>query len=82
MDGLDCYRAIAAGAGRHLLPGGHVVVEIGAGQADQVTEIFANVGFGLEAAHRDLAAHVRCLVFGFRKNRVGNGPNLGYIPTR
>jgi release factor glutamine methyltransferase len=82
MDGLDCYRAIAAGAGRHLLPEGHVVVEIGAGQADQVTEIFANAGFGLEAAHRDLAGHVRCLVFGNRKNRVGNAPDLGYIPTR
>lgn len=82
MDGLDWYRAIATGAGGHLLPKGHVIVEIGAGQAKQVTEIFANAGFELEAKHKDLAGHVRCLVFGIRKNRVGNAPDLGYIPTR
>lgn len=82
MDGLDCYRAIAAGAADHLLPFGHVVVEIGAGQTEQVTEIFARAGFDRIQAHRDLAGHLRCLVFGIRKIGVGNGADLGYIPTR
>ena len=82
VDGLDCYRAIAVGAGDHLLPEGHVVLEIGEGQGGQVTEIFANKGFDLVTVHRDLAGHVRCLVFGKRKMGVGNGPDLGYIPTR
>lgn len=81
-DGLDCYRAIAAGAGNHLPPSGHVVVEIGAGQTEQVTEIFANAGLDRMQAHRDLAGHLRCLVFGIRKIGVGNGADLGYIPTR
>lgn len=35
-DGLDFYRRIAAGAGEHLLPGGTVYLEVGAGQAPQV----------------------------------------------
>ena len=32
-DGLDCYRAIAADARRLLAPAGHLVVELGVGQA-------------------------------------------------
>ncbi|MBL8908044.1 MAG: peptide chain release factor N(5)-glutamine methyltransferase [Rhizobiales bacterium] len=67
-DGLDCYRAIAKGAPHHLLPAGLVVVEIGSGRGTQVAEIFAEYGFELGAAHRDLAGHVRCLVFRPRKN--------------
>ncbi|MBL8895458.1 MAG: peptide chain release factor N(5)-glutamine methyltransferase [Rhizobiales bacterium] len=82
VDGLDCYRAIAVGAGDRLHPKGLVVLEIGEGQGGQVTEIFANKGFDLVTVHRDLAGHVRCLVFGKRKMGVGNGPDLGYIPTR
>jgi release factor glutamine methyltransferase len=67
-DGYGCYRAIAAGAAEHLLPSGYVMVEIGAGQAVQVSDIFAERGFLQEAAHRDLAGHVRCLIFGQPKN--------------
>lgn len=67
-DGLGCYRAIAAGAREHLLPLGHIIVEIGVGQGGQVAEIFADKGFELVTADRDLAGHVRCLVFGQRKN--------------
>jgi release factor glutamine methyltransferase len=81
-DGLECYRAIAAGAAAHLLPKASVLVEIGWNQAAQVTDIFANTGFNREAAYRDLGGHVRCLVFGNRKMGVGNGLDLGYIPTR
>jgi release factor glutamine methyltransferase len=81
-DGLDCYRAIATGARNHLLPSGCVVLEIGQGQGGQVSEILANYGFELRAAHRDLAGHVRCLVFEIRKMGVGNASNLSYIPTR
>lgn len=34
-DVAACYREIAAGLGEHLLPGGHVVLETGAGCAEQ-----------------------------------------------
>ncbi len=63
-DGLDPYRAIAAGAAARLKPGGSVAVEIGAGQADSVEGIFAASGFRQLGRHRDLGGHIRCLEFG------------------
>jgi release factor glutamine methyltransferase len=81
-DGLDCYRAIAEAARDHLNQAGAVILEIGHEQQGQVTEILAESGFEREAAYRDLAGHVRCLVFGIRKMGVGNASNLSYIPTR
>lgn len=62
-DGLAPYRVIAAGAGAHLGAGGAVAVEIGAGQAADVTALFAAAGFRLEAARRDLGGHERALFF-------------------
>ena len=62
-DGLDPYRIIASGAAAHLGEGGHVLVEIGAGQADDVEAIFATRGFGASGRHRDLGGHTRCLGF-------------------
>ncbi len=63
-DGLDPYRAISARAASHLAAGGHVLIEIGAGQAEEVEAIFAAEGFFRPARHRDLGGHVRCLAFG------------------
>ena len=62
-DGLEAYRRIAARAGVHLAPGGHILVEIGAGQEQEVSAIFAVLGFRQENAKADLAGHVRCLAF-------------------
>lgn len=62
-DGLDPYRVIAAGAAAHLREGGHVAVEIGAGQALDVTAIFGAQGFRPAGEHRDLGGHIRCLAF-------------------
>ena len=62
-DGLAPYREIAAGAAAHLKPEGHVLVEIGSGQAVEVAAIFAARGFSLMAVHSDLGGHVRCLDF-------------------
>lgn len=62
-DGLEAYRRIAAGAGVHLAPGGHILVEIGAGQEQEVSAVFAASGFRRESAKADLAGHVRCLAF-------------------
>jgi release factor glutamine methyltransferase len=47
-DGLSAYRAIAAGAPRHLNPGGSILVEIGPTQGGQVAALM--VAAGLEAA--------------------------------
>lgn len=71
-DGLDPYRAISARAARHLAAGGHVLVEIGAGQARDVEAIFAEAGLGIMQRHRDLGGHLRCLAFGpFRQDNAG-----------
>ena len=62
-DGLDAYRAIAAGFAGHLAEDGAVAVEIGIGQAPAVETIFA--GFGLRPAARadDLGGVLRALAF-------------------
>lgn len=62
-DGLDPYRAIASRSAEHLAAGGHVLVEIGAGQAEDVEAIFAAAGFGTAGRYKDLGGHVRCLAF-------------------
>lgn len=43
-DGLDAYRAIAAGVGPHLEPGGRLIVEIGPTQGAAVAALFAAAG--------------------------------------
>lgn len=62
-DGLEAYRRLAGGAGSHLAPQGHVVLEIGAGQKNAVNNLFRAEGFDRESRHFDLSGHVRCLVF-------------------
>jgi release factor glutamine methyltransferase len=62
-DGLDCYRAIASGSVYHLSESGHVVVEIGAGQEADVTDIFATQHYQCTAKKQDLGGHVRALSF-------------------
>ena len=54
-DGLRAYRAIAADAGRLLAPGAHLVMEVGAGQADAVSALAAVAGLGAIAVAPDLA---------------------------
>lgn len=61
-DGLDAYRAIAAGAAAHLRPGGRVAVEIGAGQADAVAALFADAGLADIERRRDLAGRDRVII--------------------
>jgi release factor glutamine methyltransferase len=63
-DGLDPYRAIASGGAAHLAENGHVLVEIGAGQAEDVAAIFAAQGFRQIGCRFDLGGHPRCLTFG------------------
>lgn len=62
-DGLDCYRAIAAGAAPHLADQGVILVEIGAGQARDVKEIFFANKFKVLLERRDLGGHLRALGF-------------------
>ncbi len=60
-DGLAAYRVIAADAARLLRPGGSIVVEVGQGQADAVSVLFAVSGFGRSTVAPDLAGIPRAL---------------------
>jgi release factor glutamine methyltransferase len=63
-DGLAAYRTIAAVAPRLLVQGGHLVVEIGAGQDASVTELFAARGLAITRARHDLSGIARALAAG------------------
>jgi release factor glutamine methyltransferase len=61
-DGLAAYRAIAREAPRLLAVGGHLVVELGAGQADRVGALMAAEGLEIGSPVRiDLAGIARAL---------------------
>lgn len=62
-DGLEPYRMIASGAGRHLEEGGLVGLEIGHDQRHDVTVIFEQAGYYLSAHYKDLGGNDRVLVF-------------------
>jgi release factor glutamine methyltransferase len=53
-DGLTAYRAIAARAARFLTPWGRLLVEIGPGQGQAVSRLFAEAGLERVAIHTDL----------------------------
>lgn len=60
-DGLDFYRAIAREAGRLMVPGGHLIVELGLGQEPPVTSLFETAGLTVAPARADLAGIPRAL---------------------
>lgn len=60
-DGLDAYRAIAAGAPRHLAAAGRLIVEIGPTQAHAVTTLFAAAGLTSITTLQDLDARDRVI---------------------
>jgi release factor glutamine methyltransferase len=62
-DGLDAYRAIAAGAGAFLKPDGIIAVETGFDQKSPVRKIFETAGFEQVATAKDLAGNDRAQAF-------------------
>ena len=61
-DGLDFYRAIAASVPALLRPGGALVVELGAGQAEAVAALFSAVGLAPSPPRPDLGGVPRALL--------------------
>jgi release factor glutamine methyltransferase len=66
-DGLDAYRAIAAGAPKHLAEGGLVAVEIGFDQTESASSLFQAAGFVIDQKHADLAGNDRVLLMKMRQ---------------
>lgn len=62
-DGLDAYRAIAANALNHLMPGGILGVEIGYDQLTTVGSVFEAQGFTVLDRIRDLGGNDRAIIF-------------------
>lgn len=60
MDGLEALRVITGAAGRHLLPGGWLVVEHGDLQGSAVRDLLGAAGFAGVTTHQDLAGLDRC----------------------
>jgi release factor glutamine methyltransferase len=54
-EGLECFRAILAGAPNHLVSGGWLGLEHGATQAMAVRELLGAAGLTGVTTHRDLA---------------------------
>jgi release factor glutamine methyltransferase len=61
-DGLNGYREIAASAPSLLKPGGSLIVELGAGQAEEVTALFAGGGLAPAPPRPDLSGLPRALL--------------------
>lgn len=61
-DGLDCYRRLVPQMAAMALPGAVVAVEVGAGQAPDVAELFRAAGLADPAFARDLAGVERCVI--------------------
>jgi release factor glutamine methyltransferase len=59
-DGLEALREVIAGASRHLLRGGWLIVEHGDLQGATVRHLFAAAGFESVLTHPDLGRHERC----------------------
>ena len=62
-DGLDAYRVLAGQSRRHLFDHGAVIVEIGAGQKQDVVRLFETDGLYFDQAAKDLAGVERALMF-------------------
>jgi len=60
-DGLDFYRAIAAGVPALFRPGGALVVELGAGQAETVAALFSAAGLAPSPPRPDVGGVPRAL---------------------
>ena len=58
-DGLDVIRRLVAAAPAHLAAGGRLLLEIGAGQANDVAACLREAGFGGIEVRRDLAGRER-----------------------
>jgi release factor glutamine methyltransferase len=61
-DGLDVIRRLIAGAAAHLHPGGWLLMELGAGQAEAVRTLVAAAGLTATRIAPDLAGIPRLLV--------------------
>ena len=61
--GLDVYVRLAAEAKAHLMPWGRLIVELGDGMTDAVTDVFLGEGWSLKELRPDLGGTPRSATF-------------------
>lgn len=61
-DGLDCYRVLAKQLKERMLPGGIALMEVGAGQSQDVADIMKTSGWTVIEIAKDLAQMARVVV--------------------
>ena len=71
LDGLDAYRHICRTAPDYLETGGHLVVEIGHNQAQQVSDLMRAEGFQNLSVEKDLEARARVVRGQIKKTKKG-----------
>lgn len=67
-DGLDFYRRLVPAAKERLKPGGYVLVEAGAGQADRIGRLIEEAGLVLLEILNDLQGIPRCILAQTRRD--------------
>lgn len=72
-DGLDAFRAVAAGAAAHLAPGGRLLLEIGATQGPAVRRILISEGFAGPCVLPDLDGRDRVVTVRMSPDKGGTG---------
>ena len=65
-DGLSAYRRLAGLASELIAPDGQMIVEVGAQQADKVSEIFTLAGLRIDDIMQDLSGHQRAVLASFK----------------
>jgi len=61
-DGLEAYRRLVPRLGTLLAPGGHALLEVGAGQATEVIGLLAEEGLIIRGILRDFGGIERCII--------------------
>ena len=68
LDGMDFYRRLIPAAKERLRPGGYVIVEVGAGQADRIGRLIGEEGLVLHEILSDLQGIPRCIIAQTRRD--------------
>ena len=71
LDGLDAYHHICRTASDYLEIGGHLVMEVGHSQAQQVSDLMRAEGFQNLSVDKDLAARTRVVRGQIKKTKKG-----------
>ena len=60
--GLESYHRLIPQAASRLKPGGHVLLEVGKGQSQSVSELLQSVDLTVERVAEDLQGIPRCII--------------------